>query len=163
MQCDSEQFDGTTVATCPKCHQEICPAENQDEIIKLTNPNKKPLTLEEKLKRENERQNDYSHPWLCYIFNIAGILSVFGGIISFVFIVQAVDQKKDFIFPLAIWFFCIFAAIFDFGIAQLIAFIGETAYNTKILRIIAEHGVTGSSTQDSNAEEYTPENWQAVF
>ena len=28
MECDSEQFDGTVIATCPKCQQEICPEDS---------------------------------------------------------------------------------------------------------------------------------------
>lgn len=171
MQCDSEQFDGMTVATCPQCHQEICPSESntitEPEIIKLpprnTKPepppkqeqsnqepahadqpqhDKKPLTLEEKLKREHNNYENYSYPWLCFIFNVAGIFNVIGCVILISFIFHAVDKKMDFMPFVTLLVFCIIAAIFDFGISKLIAFIGETAYNTKIMRIIAEHQST---------------------
>lgn len=181
MECDSEQFDGTVIANCPKCQQEICPEDSgekpQPEIIKLPprkteperieppkqstpepeqgKPEKKPLTLEEKLKREHNNQEKYTYPWLCYVFNISAALNGIGIIASLVFLEAAINQKKDCVLPLLALVFCLFSIIINIGISQLIAFIGETTYNTKILRIIAEHSVTGS-TQDSNTEEYTP-------
>ncbi len=185
MKCDSEQFDGTVIATCPKCQQEICPEDSgekpQPEIIKLSprkpepepaapqkesspkpeqkKTEKKPLTLEEILKKEHAQQNDYSYPTLCYVFNIAAALNGIGVDASLFFLLASIDQKKDFILPLFILVFCLVSAIINVGISQLIAFIGETAYNTKILRIIAEYRVTGHDAQDTKTEEYTPVNF----
>ena len=71
-----------------------------------------------------------------------------GAVASLVFLLAAVDQKKDFILPLITGVVCVVAVIINIGISQLIIFVGETAYNTKILRIIAEHKMSVNDTED---------------
>ena len=133
MECDSEQFNGTVIATCPQCRQEICPEDSgkkpQPEIIKLPprkteperieppkqstpepeqkKPEKNPLTLEEKLKREHNNQDKYSYPWLCYVFNISAALNGIAAFISLTFLIHAAEQNKDFVLPLLILVFCL--------------------------------------------------------